>query len=567
MRSHEVGALPSDFRTLGDLWSAWMERHCRVPDRHERGKPFREYDWQFWCTAHEGQIRPDAAFDPEDPPLNQAFVFRRTQIIAPQKTGKGPRTASRVALSAVGPSEFAGWATEGDVYRCEDFGCGCGWEYEYIPGEPMGMRHPSPLIQIMATSDDQVANIWRPLTSMIALGPLKDLLLPRGEFIRIVGESGDKDMDRIDRVTASAQSRLGAPVSDVFGDETGLFTASNKLIRVWQTMRRGAAGMGGRAHETTNMYDPAEQSAAQMTYESKRPDIFRFYRDPSVLKRPDGKPLSFQNARERPRILRYVYEGSRHIKVPSIEAEALELMETDPAQAERFFGNMRTEGAGAWCSIDIWNARKVDKPTLPPRGTEVVVGFDGSDVDDWTGFRCETRDGYQFTPQFDDGTPMIWNPADHDGQVPRLEVSAGLDHIIATYKVARVYADPPYWESEIDGWAEKHGEKVVFRWITRRVNQMHAAAERLLTDLTKAESDFTHDGCESTALHVGAARKARRGTVAAGDDEKTIKYVLTKPGDGRKIDMAVVSILAHQAHGDVTATGWPSTTPEYVYFA
>ena len=57
-----------DFPTLGDLWSAWIERHCRVPDRHERGKPFREYDWQFWCTAKEGQVRPDAAFDPDAPP-------------------------------------------------------------------------------------------------------------------------------------------------------------------------------------------------------------------------------------------------------------------------------------------------------------------------------------------------------------------------------------------------------------------------------------------------------------------------------------------------------------------
>lgn len=349
-----------DFPTLGDLWSAWIERHCRVPDRHERGKPFREYDWQFWCTANHGRVRPDAVHDPANPLLNQAFVYRRSQVMAPQKMGKGPWTAARVCLAAVGPSEFGGWASEGDVYRCEDFGCSCGWVYPYLPGEPMGRRHPSPLIQIMATSDDQVANIWRPLVSMIGLGPLRELLLPRGEFIRIVGDSGDTDMDRIDRVTASAQSRLGAPINEAFFDETGLYTRSNKLVRVAQTMRRGAAGMGGRSMETTNAYDPAENSTAQQTMESARPDIFRYWRNPDGLTHRDGTPLSFKVARDRRRILAYVYAGASHINLDSIEAEALELMETDAAQAERFFGNRLVRGHGSWLGPGVWDSGVAD---------------------------------------------------------------------------------------------------------------------------------------------------------------------------------------------------------------
>lgn len=344
-----------DFPTLGDLWSAWMERHCRVPDRHQRGKPFREYDWQFWCTANHGRVRPDAVFDAESPPLNQAFVYRRSQVIAPQKIGKGPNIAARVCLHAVGPAEFAGWAVGGDQYACEDNGCSCGWVYDYLPGEPLGMRNPSPLIQIAATSDEQVANIWRPLVSMIKLGPLRELLLPRGEFIRIVGESGDPDMDRIDRVTASAQSRLGAPITEAFFDETGLWTAANKLLDVADTMRRGVAGMGGRSTETTNAFDPSQNSVAQRTLESQRPDIFKYWRDPDAfLKRKDGTPFSFKNARERRRILAYVYAGATHINLDSIEAEALELMEKDAAQAERFFGNRLVRGKGSWLPPGLW---------------------------------------------------------------------------------------------------------------------------------------------------------------------------------------------------------------------
>ena len=36
------------------------------------------------------------------------------------------------------------------------------------------------------------------------------------------------------------------------------------------------------------------------------------------------------------------------------------------------------------------------------------------------------------------------------------------------------------------------------------------------------------------------------------------RYVLCKPDDGRKIDLAVCSVLADEAFGDATAAGeWP----------
>ena len=164
-------------------------------------------------------------------------------------------------------------------------------------------------------------------------------------------------MDRIDRVTASAQSRLGAPVSEIFGDETGLYTVSNKLIEVWRTMRRGVAGMGGRATETTNPPDPTKDSAAQRAMESAAPDIFRYWRDPDGPNGPkhkDGSVLSFKTKRERMRILRYVYAGADHINLDSIEAECVELMEKDPAEAERFFGNRMVRGLGTWLPAGLW---------------------------------------------------------------------------------------------------------------------------------------------------------------------------------------------------------------------
>src|SRR5207237_3626424 len=118
-------------------------------------------------------------------------------------------------------------------------------------------------------------------------------------------------------------------------------TPANKMRNVAETQRRGAAGMGGRTMEYTNAWDPSEESVAQTTYESTAPDVFKFYRNPDAakhLRTADGHPFSFKDKRQRRKILEYVYSGALHVNLDSIEAELQELMASDPAQAERFFG-------------------------------------------------------------------------------------------------------------------------------------------------------------------------------------------------------------------------------------
>lgn len=518
-----------DFPTLWVV-PAWHERHCIVPDGFRKGTLWQHYDWQLWVTLNHYRVREDAVPFDEDgyPTRAAAFTNRRTQVVAAQKTGKGPFAAVIVCGEAVGPVLFAGWAETGDAYRCADHGCGCGWVYPYDTGEPMGMPWSTPLIQLLATSEDQVDNVYRPLQAM-ARGPyLSELMLVREGFIRLPNEG------RIDVVTSSAQSRLGNPITFALQDETQLYTAQNKLIRVAETMRRGLAGMGGRSMETTNCWDPSEQSVAQRTYEGKAKDVFKFYEAPPPS-------LRYSVKADRAKIHAYNYEGSPHVNLDAIEAEAAEIAETDPAQAERFYGNRIVAGLGTWIDPAKWEARKA--PVEVPKKAQIVFGFDGSDTDDWTGIRCETQDGYQFTPRFPDGRPMIWNPADFGGQVPRLEVAAAIDYLFETYTVVRGYLDPPHYETDIDEWAERYGRERVVRFETYRPKPMHDALERLLTDVVRKDATFTHDGCPITTAHIGSARRDRR---LAG------RYILTKPGDGRKIDLAMSSVLAHEAWGDVT---------------
>lgn len=376
MLSSDVGKLPKGFLTLGDIGDAWITTHCRVPQGFARGRPYRMADWQFWCHAHRYQIRPDAVFVPPeevgpDSPalLSQAFVFQQTLVVGPQKTGKGPNSAAQVAFEAVGPSVFAGFAEGGEVYRCADNNCPCGFTYRYRAGQPMGMRHPSPLIQITATNEDQAGNIYDPLRAMVRLGPLKHSLAVREGFMRVLSpprtfemdlDADDlDDLDRIDIVTASANARLGNPISDAEQDEVGLYLASNKLIGVADNQARGAAAMGGRTHLTTNCWNPAENSLAQIVYEANEPDVWIFYRNPDLVPElldDDGKPLSFSNDKHRRKILEYVYEGSWWADLNAIDALARKLMKRDPAQAERFFGNRLVRGAGAWLPPGLWTS-------------------------------------------------------------------------------------------------------------------------------------------------------------------------------------------------------------------
>lgn len=524
----------------------WIEHHCVVPDGFRKGDPFEMYDWQLWCTANHYRVKPTAKLGQ----LATAFFYRRSQTVAPQKTGKGPWTAAICAAEGAGPAVFNGWAKGGEVYDCREHGCGCGWRYEYEPREPMAIPWPTPLIQITAFSEEQTDNVYRPLQSMIRNGPLGELMKVGEAFIRLPNDG------RIDVVTSSAQSRLGNPVTFVIQDESGIWTVANKMDRVATTQRRGAAGMGGRTMETTNAWDPSDDSVAQRTAESTRPDIFRFHRLPPAA-------LSYRNKVERRRIHRYVYAGSVHVDLDAIEAEAAELLEKDPAQAERFFGNRIVYGAGAWCEGDAWDARAWEKkhgaPRKVPPGAQVVLGFDGSDVNDWTVIRAETQDGHQFTPTYGpDNRPTAWNPAEWNGQVPRLEVRAAVDELFGRFTVVRMYGDPPYWETELDEWAAEYGEKRVIRFETYRPVQMHAACERLLTDVMKVDSGFTHDGCAITATHVRNARKLAR---------QNQRYVLGKPADNQKIDACITSVITHEAHGDVTAAKLWKTAQAYAYSA
>ena len=547
-----------DFKSLY-IAALWVEAHCVIPDGFRKGDPFVLVGWQEWCLLNFYRLKPSAQVGQ----LAPAFHYRRSQVVGPQKVGKAPYTAAHVCVEGVGPALFAGWAEGGEVWDCRDHGCDCGWSYEYEPGEAMGMRWPTPLIQITATSEEQTDNIYDALRPMIDQGPLTQLIPKTGEeFIRLPNDG------RIDVVTSSAQSRLGQRVTFVPQDETGIWSAQNKMIRVAETQRRGLAGMGGRAEETTNAWDPNEGSVAQRTFESQRPDIFRY---PPLA--PEG--LSYGNKVERKRIHRIVYSGSPWVDLDAIEAEAAELLETDPHQAERFFGNRNRAGSAKAFDLEAYKLL-ADTSLLIAPGRQVTGGFDGSLTNDVTGLVItDIETGHQAVVDWWRRPPHL--SEDDEWQVPIDEVNEAVALMFDTWDVWRLYADPPHYRDDLNRWAGEYGDDRVVEWWTNIRRKMAFALREFRTSmrpdvmshgpLRLDEADeVSKEALEAHAAlveHVGNSVKRR--TNIRDDDDGSFLWLIGKDSakSPRKIDLAMAACLSWTARGDAIRAGALNNEPAY----
>ena len=525
--------------TLGFLLTDWTEAHCLVPGGVYEGEPLTFNGWQLFVNANHYRVHPDAVVDPRR--LLAPFVYRRSVVVGPQKAGKSPYGAGWLLQEGVGPSLFAGFARGGERYRCRDHGCHCGWEYEYRPGEAMGVPRRKSLLGLLAFAETQTNNVYEPLQTMIRSGPLAEFVFVREGFIRL------PNAGKIIPLSRAAKSKLGQPLTGGLGDESGLYTKSNGVLDTWQTMRRGIAAMQGRTLELTNPWDPMENSAAQQAFESRRADIFRYYRKPPA-------DLSYGSKRDRRKIHLHVYADSPWVDTASIDAEAAELVETDPTQAERFFGNRLVQGLGSYLTEKAWLAAQADVEV--PDGTPVCLGFDGSRSSDWSALRAETLDGHRFTPTYGpDARPTVWKPDEWpEGRIPRGEVNAAVAEMFSRYKVERFYIDPRHFETQADTWATEHGEDHVVQWPTSSITRMFPALVRYREDL--AEGLTTHSVDEVAKTCAMSARKVAK----PGD-----KFILGKPAEHMKIDVLMADVLAHEAACDARANGWTDQAESAMY--
>lgn len=498
------------FPSLGAQVGAWIETSCVIPDGEQTGMPYRltREMWGFLDDFY--RLNPKTG----------EFTYRRGQLVRPQKWGKGPFSAAIICAEAGGPVLFDGW----------DAG-----------GKPVGKPWPTPWIQVVAVSEDQTDNVWTALLPMIELGSLAGDIPDTGKTrINIEGAYGSQGV--IEPVTSAAISRLGQRITFAVHDETGYWTGHNGGVKLADTQRRNLAGMGGRSIETTNAWDPSEESVAQSTYESGLRDV--------LVDFPPSPKGSIRNKQARRKVLNRVYGDSWWVDKDRIEAEIEELLPRDPNQAERFFLNRVIAGQDKAFDVEAF-AKLDDGEEIGPNRI-VTVGFDGSKRQDATGLVVtDVERGHQIVAGFWERPRDLH--AEADWEIPVDEVVEAVEYIFERWDVFLFYGDPPYWTTEMGEWAGRFGtEKVVEYW-TNHLKRMAYSIRAWLTDWTSG--NLSHDGNEHLVEHVGNAIK--RGTKMRDPDDESFLWVIRKDGakSPRKIDLTMAAILSWQARIDAIEKG------------
>lgn len=500
------------FPTLGGHVGEWIQRWCVIPDGDQMGEPYvlTPEMWTFLYSYY--RIEPDSG----------RFVYvRGGQLVRPQKWGKGPFSAAIICAEAAGQVLFAGWDDD---------------------GEPEVRSWPTPWIQVTAVSEDQTANVFRALVPMIELGPLVDLIPDTGET-RINLHGGG----RIEPVTASARSRLGQRVTFTVQDETHSWTKLNGGLALANNQRRNLSGMKGRFLETTNAWDPIEESVAQLTSEKSPQGVYLDDADPG--------PGSIRNKRERRKCLKKVYRDSTWVDLDRIEAEIVALIDQgDPAQAERFFLNRKRATEGAAFDAERWAELAEPLRVIPDR-EQITIGVDGARWDDAVAIvATHLASGFQW--------PLgIWERPDNAGddyEHPAEEIDGVMIDAFERFDVWRAFIDPQKIEHLVDRWAGRWNrtssrEKVrIVEWFTNRPKAIAMALRAYNSAIIGG--DLSHDGDPAFSRHIA---NARRQALTVKDDDGRPMWQITKDrrGSRNKIDAAMAGCLSWEARGEAIAAG------------
>lgn len=184
-------------------------------------------------------------------------------------------------------------------------------------------------------------------------------------------------------------------------------------------------------------------------------------------------------------------------------------------------------GVESWLPFGAWDACRTERTVTA--GERVVLAFDGSASGDSTALVGCTLDGHLWVEG-------LWeNPGDPRWRVPRDTVAHAVDIAFTKYDVAELACDPWGWRSEIEAWAQRHGERRVLEWNTAHAQRMAPATDRLYQAVSTRT--LTHDGDERLAAHMAhcVAKRTPMGDLISKD----------KRGSPRKIDAAVAAIVAY----------------------
>lgn len=483
----------------------------------------------------------------------RGLIYRLYEVFPKGHALAGRRRFKRCALSlpkGLGKTEFAAWIAACELHpdspvRFNGFGPGG----KLKPGRPV----TDPYIPMVAYTEEQ--------SDELAYGALRAILDEspvRNHFDigldRIMRAKGD---GKAVSLSSSPSARDGARTTFSVMDETHWWTLP-KLHQAQQTLLNNLAKRKQSEPwmlEITTAPEPGSGSVAEKTMEYaqavaegrvKDAGLFFFHRQSS-----DGHDLKTE-------------EGFRAAIIEAAgtasewrDNEAIVDLWRDPTVErnflERVWCNRLVRSSRKAFDITKWKTLVTENPARP--GDAITLGFDGAQFHDSTGLiATHLTTGYQW--------PIgVWECpfGKTNWQVPAEDVDSVVRETFRKYRVIRMYADPPYWQSWISKWVGEFGDEIVLEWWTNRRKAMSYALEAF--DSAINEGVLLHDSHEAFARHVGNAYKKE---LAERDEQGKRLWLIEKERQDspHKIDLAMAGVLSNEARNDVIAKGALSE-PEY----
>ncbi len=512
-------------RTLGWDVLAWTAQWLQHPDGPDAGQPWRFTDEQARLVLWWYALDPDTG----------SFLYRDGILQRLKGWGKDPFAAALSAAEFVGPCRLAGWTSE---------------------GQPVPASHPASWVQIAAVSKDQTRNTMTLFPGLFTNRAIQRYGIDLGKEI-IYGNQG---RGRLEAVTSSPRSLEGARATFVVRNETHHWLSNNNGHEMAEVIDRNAMKSrdgAARSMAITNAYEPGEDSQAERDREAWQAiDDGRSRATGLLYDSLEASPevrLGDEPALRRAIIA--VRGDSTWLQPDNLVAYCYD-PRNPPSRSRRFVLNQIVAAEDAWVlPSDIERAVPPDRLLVGPR-EPIVAFFDGSKSDDATGLLgCRLSDGHCFVIGVWQRPP---GPRGEGWLVPRDEVDAMVETMFRDYLVTAFFADPSdarddvgerFWESLIDDWHRRHGQKLTV-WAVQSGARRHAVAWDMRDpahdrDFTlaamRAVSEFeagqvSHDGHQALRTHLRNARRRpnRHGVSLAKEHRES----------SRKIDLAVCLVGA-----------------------
>jgi hypothetical protein len=552
-------------QSLGWLATAWMEHFVVHGPGAVQGQPVTHGD------EYTGFIVDCYAVS--EHPSNNHMRYDSAFLSRPKGCDKSGLGARLALFEAFGPCRFADWAKGGEIFRDP---WDLGFVYRYAPGEPMGKPCTAPMIRCMATEEEQTGNVfdtvyfnltddeYEPPLSFIPNvdANLGKIFLPHGGDIRVS--------------TASSSSKDGGKETFVVFDETHIYTAK-ELRRMYRTvtrnLRKRKATSGTWFLETTTMFAPGEESAAEATFDEA--DAIRENRKKRGRHRllydhrwGECKDLA-DEVSLRAAIVDAYGDAMLWMDLDGLVDEFYDLRNT-AADSRRYFLNAKTSTADGWLTEQEWNACRRPGVWLK-RNDLITLGLDGSIRDDATALvACRVEDAHL-------ELLAIWEkpegPAGETWSVNREAVDAAVANAMKMYDVAGFFADPAHWQDYLDRWHNEYAEKMRVKatvkkpleWWTNIPTKMVAALERFHEAVLDERLGYTpaEDRAEGSKEYQLTLTLKRHALNARRRESRSgLQIGKEAPKSAKKIDAIMSAVLAYEARCEAIAAGIRPRQPE-----